>query len=79
MRNGRKTYNLYFNKFLKDPSSFTVYSEKYELVDETTVKWTIDYGARNGMGGMNRKTVTFETWGGNIDIEGEFYTHDQLK
>ena len=57
---GRNLYELYFDKVLKDPSSFKVYNEKYTL-DENgiTVNWELDYGAKNSYGAMVREQVEF--------------------
>jgi hypothetical protein len=72
---GRKSYQEYFNKILKDPNSLQIYDEKY-VVDEENKKvtWTIDYGAKNSFGGMVRKTITFETGfaGTNLKVDGEY-------
>ena len=68
---GRRTYELYFRKVLKDPDSFKVYDEMVEPIDDHSAMWTIDYGARNGYGGMVRRTVTFKTTAGLIDIDGK--------
>ena len=44
---GREAYEAYFKSTLKDPESFKVYSEKYEVESNgMTVHWTIDYGAK---------------------------------
>lgn len=72
VKNGRKIYEAYFQKYLKDPSSFKVYDEKY-TADGARVNWTLDYGAKNGWGAMDRETVTFETIGSMIFINGHAY------
>lgn len=59
--NGRIAYENYFKQHLKDPASFTVYSETYQEDGKFNVKWTLDYGAKNSFGGMVRKTVKFTT------------------
>ena len=64
--NGRKLYQKHFKEVLKDPESFTVYSEQFTKVDEYTVSWTLDYGAKNSFGGMVRETAKFRTCGGSI-------------
>lgn len=58
---GRHVYKEYYKKHLKDPDSFKVYEEKYEILDDGSVQWTLDYGAKNGWGAMDRETVTFKT------------------
>lgn len=69
---GRRTYEKYFHKVLKDPESFKVYSEKYvEAPDGYEVTWTLDYGAKNSYGAMVRKEVTFTTTVGLIKIDGD--------
>lgn len=76
---GREVYKAYFNHILKDPDSFKVYSEKYSKDGEYTVKWDLDYGAKNSFGGMIRKQVSFETIGTKIHIEGDFYDIKDFK
>lgn len=70
---GRKVYKAYFQKHLKDPESFKVYEEKYEVLDEHTVRWTLDYGAKNSWGAMERETVTFETCFSMLIKDGEIW------
>ena len=67
--NGRKTYQKYYRDVLKDPESFTVYSEEYKKIDDATVSWTLDYGAKNSFGGMVREKVKFKTCGSSIFFE----------
>lgn len=76
---GREIYQMYFKKYLKDPSSFVVYSEKYQKESNHTVKWTIDYGAKNGFGAMTREEVSFTTTSNLIDINGNIYKKSELK
>jgi len=33
----------------------------------------VDYGAKNSLGGMERKTENFTTVGGQIYLNGKFY------
>lgn len=67
---GRNTYKRYFSKVLKDPESFMVYDESVEPIDDHSACWTLDYGAKNSYGAMERRTVTFKTTGDLIDIDG---------
>ena len=71
---------MYYYWILKDPDSFKVYSEKYKLVGDNDVEWTLDWGAKNGYGAMTRKIETFKTtkdwW---IIIDGEMYLKKDLK
>ena len=67
---GRKTYERYFHKVLKDPESFKVYEETVEPIDDYSARWTLDYGAKNSYGAMERRTVTFKTTNDLIDIDG---------
>lgn len=67
---GRKTYERYFRKVLKDPESFKVYEETVEPIDDYSARWTLDYGAKNSYGAMERRTVTFKTTNDLIDIDG---------
>ena len=61
---GRELYRLYFQKTLLDPESLKIYSEKYDVDgDGIKVSWTIDYGAKNGYGAMDRETKEFTTIG----------------
>ncbi|WP_291594291.1 hypothetical protein [Bacteroides sp.] len=75
---GRKFYELYFNKKLKDPESFKVYDENYKNLGNVIV-WTLDYGARNSLGGMIRETVEIRTYNNKLEIDGYEYTKDDLK
>lgn len=68
---GRNVWKKYFHKVLTDPESMKIYEEKYVEIDDHTVQWTLDYGARNGFGAMVRKTVTFKTTHHIIDIDGQ--------
>ena len=77
--NGREIYQMYYKKFLKDPNSFVVYSEKYQKDGEFAINWTIDYGAKNGYGAMTRKTENFKTIGKTIFIDGTHYTMSDLQ
>ena len=68
---GREAYEKYFKSTLKDPESFKVYSEKYEVApDGYKIKWKIDYGAKNGFGGMVREKAEFYTIGKKIYFDG---------
>ena len=75
---GREMYEMYFDKFLKDPSSFKVYAEEY-TIDGASVKWSLDYGAKNSFGSMEREQVEFETLPGYIFIDGESYRKEDLE
>lgn len=57
---GRRAYEEYFEKHLTDPESFKVYNEKYTK-EGGCITWELDFGARNPMGGMVRKSITFTT------------------
>lgn len=81
---GRQMYKSYFKKTLKDPESFKVYDEKYTEQDKYTVKWKLDYGAKNSLGGMVRKSIEFETFYGSqglgrLFINGESFSYQELK
>ena len=79
VRDGRSLYKAYFKKTLIDPSSFKVYNESYEI-NGASVKWKLDYGAKNSYGGMIRKTEEFETIGSiTIIIDGRFLDFDDIK
>jgi len=51
----------YLGKILKDPSSLKVYNATATTDSEYGTEWnvTLDYGAKNGFGGMDRETMTF--------------------
>lgn len=82
---GRQMYESYFEKTLKDPESFKVYSEKYkEGAPEGAIDWELDYGAKNSLGGMERENIKFSTFYGgqgigHIFINGEWYDYQELK
>lgn len=67
---GKRTWTKYFKKVLKDPESFKVYDESYQQLNDHTVQWTLDYGAKNSYGAMERRTVTFKTTVNLIEIDG---------
>lgn len=76
--NGKRVWSKYFDKTLKDPSSFKVYNEKYEVINDNSVRWTLDYGAKNSYGAMERRTVTFTTTCDLIDIDGDLIDSKDL-
>lgn len=76
---GRKLYEMYFEKTLKDPDSFKIYSEKYTKDGEFTVEWELDYGAKNSFGAMVRETIEFTTTPNFILINGKSYKKSELQ
>lgn len=75
----RELYELYFKKTLKDPESFKLYDEKYINLGNC-VEWTLDYGARNSLGGMIRETIKIRTYKTKIQVDGyKEYSIDELK
>lgn len=71
VRDGRSLWKQYYKKMLKDPDSFKVYSEKYVEKENSEVEWTLDIGAKNGMGGMVRETEHITTVGSTyLTIDG---------
>lgn len=68
---GKRAWTKFFKKALKDPDSFKVYEERYEEINDHTVQWTLDYGAKNSYGAMERRTVTFKTTHDIIEIDGQ--------
>ena len=70
-------YEAYFDKVLKDPSSLEIYNEAY-TVEGVSVKWTIDYGAKNSFGAMDRQIIEFETTPSMLEVNGNFYTREEL-
>lgn len=79
VREGRKVYKAYFKKKLIDPESFIVYGEKYEITNDVRVEWTLDYGAKNRGGGMNRHEIKFTTVGTSLWIDGWSYSLEDLE
>lgn len=75
---GRKTYQRYFKKVLKDPASFKVYEETVEPINEHSAMWTLDYGAKNSYGAMERRTVRFKTTVDIIEIDGRLVDVNDL-
>lgn len=75
---GKRAWTRYFKKVLKDPESFKVYDEQYQELDEHTVQWTLDYGAKNSYGAMERRTVKFKTTHGLIEIDGNLIDTDGM-
>lgn len=77
---GRKLWKMYYHHILNDPESFKIYDEKYTRDGDYSVNWTLDYGAKNSLGGMVRKTDTFSTVTDDmISIDGSIYFRDNLK
>lgn len=83
VKQGRDLYKAYFHKMLKDPNSFVVYDEKYEVSPDSKykVEWTLDYGAKNGWGAMDREVVEFTTVGDNLISfkHGRIYDKEDLE
>lgn len=76
---GRDVYKAYLKSILKDPNSLEIYKETYIVEDDGyTVKFTVDYGAKNSLGGMERKKENFTTFGGQIYLDGKFYNKDDF-
>lgn len=75
---GRELYKLYFRKTLKDPESLKIYKEEYVNFG-ISILWTIDYGARNSLGGMIRETVKIETYTDKVVVDGYEYLVKDLK
>ncbi|MGQ1934983.1 hypothetical protein ACT4RV_03695 [Ornithobacterium rhinotracheale] len=59
--NGRKSYMKYFEYTLKDPESLKIYNEKVDKKGNHTYEFIVDYGAKNGYGGLTRETMRFVT------------------
>jgi len=77
---GRELYQLYFQKTLRDPESLKIYSEKYEVdADGIKVSWTIDYGAKNGYGAMDRATQEFMTIGNMLFVDNHYISKERLQ
>lgn len=74
VKESREMWNAYFQITLKDPSSLTIYKEEYKDISHGVVEWTIDYGAKNSFGGMNRKTIEFKTLN-DILFVGDYGTY----
>ena len=77
---GRELYQLYFQKILRDPESLKIYGEKYEVdADGIKVSWTIDYGAKNGYGAMDRATKEFMTIGDMLFVGDHHISKETLQ
>lgn len=77
---GRELYQLYFKKILRDPKSLKIYNEKYEVHnDGIKVRWTIDYGAKNGYGAMDRATEEFTTIGDMLFVGEHYISKEELQ
>lgn len=74
---GRELYEMYFYKVLKDPQSFVVYEEEFKKDGDVKVEWKIEYGARNGFGGMVRETAKFSTIGNSLFIDGSMFERQE--
>lgn len=84
VRNGRDLYMLYFEETFKDPSSIKVYSEEYEVNENSKVgevKWTLEVGGKNSFGAMVRHTFHLTTCDVFIRNEdnGEMILKSKLK
>lgn len=75
---GRELYKLYFKKTLRDPESLKIYDEKYANLGDYVI-WTIDYGAKNSLGGMIRETIEIRTYTRKIVVDGREYLVKDLK
>ena len=84
VRSGRDLYMLYFEDTFKDPSSIKVYSEEYEVNENSKVgevKWTLEVGGKNSFGAMVRHTFQLTTCDVFIRNEdnGEMILKSKLK
>lgn len=69
---GRAAYKQYFKENLKDPRSLVIYKETFKKEGDYTINWTVEIGAKNSFGGMNRETYEFTTIGDKlIMVNGE--------
>lgn len=60
----------YLKKTLRDPESLKIYSIETQKKDnDVTYIVTVDYGAKNGFGGMERKTDQFTVIGDEVMID----------
>ena len=77
---GRELYKLYLQKTLRDPASLKIYDEKYKINDKgTEVSWTIDYGAKNGFGAMDRATKEITTIGDMLFVDSHCISKERLQ
>ena len=74
VKDSREMWKAYFQIILKDPSSLIIYKEDYKDVSHGVVEWSVDYGAKNSFGGMNRKTIEFKTINDLLFV-GEYETY----
>jgi len=69
--NSTSTYKKYLKNILKDPESLVIYSEVVESRKNGAVYMKVEYGARNGYGGMGREIYYFKIVNGVIVKAGE--------
>lgn len=74
IKESREMWMAYFHKVLKDPNSLVIYEEKCNDIGIDVVEWEIEYGAKNGFGGMVRETEKFKTIG-DLLLVGEYGTY----
>ena len=60
------TYKKYLKNILKDPESLVIYNEVIEFRKNETVYMKVEYGAKNGYGGMGRNIYYFKIVNGVV-------------
>lgn len=74
IKEGREMWKAYFQITLKDPNSLVIYEESYTDEGHRCVEWKVNYGAKNGFGGMVRETISFKTIG-DLLLVGDYGTY----
>lgn len=74
IKESREMWKAYFQITLKDPNSLVIYDEKCLDEGYQCVEWEINYGAKNGFGGMVRETIKFKTIG-DLLLVGDYGTY----
>lgn len=65
-KSAKAAVHNYIKKTLRDPNSFEVYNETAEKQNKHTYLITVDYGAKNGFGGIERTKEKYLVIGGNV-------------
>ena len=65
-KNAKVAVEKHLKETLRDPNSLEIYSSKVEKEKEHVYIVTVDYGAKNGFGGMDRTTEKFTVIGNEV-------------
>jgi hypothetical protein len=67
-KDARKVCVEFLESTLNDPKSLIIHNEKVVQNNYAVVEFVVDYGAKNRLGGMVRKTSTFEVMPNNPEL-----------